>query len=442
MKKNENEDIIQISSAPFSQPHLNQIFQYSPKHQDRLISRESAWLEFKESFNWSGREEYARTVAAFANNKGGYLVFGVKNSPHIIVGIDVKKFESVDPADISKYFHNVFDVEIGWEAKLIPAGDKTLLLFYVFPAARKPIISAITGHKQNIAEGDIYYRYRGRTQRIRYPELQQLLEEQRRFEQASWLRLLRQIAHVGIQNTAVIDLTSGKGIAPGSSFLIDEKMLKQVKFLKEGEFVDKAGAPAVQLIGNVTSLPSGVIRPTNKVEIARTINTPDIINAFLKTTRVANPLEFVDRICFENSAFLPTYYFIHLANISRVEAVSRLERLQSTNSSRKGLIKRLSGDDELYVPPPKATSSESGRLRTEFIDKLKRKKVKSAIPDEYVKYAVKAIRSLAPDEIQHDYCCKLLAAWFNMYYGGADSQLSDEIRRSICYLDRAKYRVA
>jgi hypothetical protein len=435
-------DSIQTSSAPFSALHLNQIFQVSPKQADRLISRENGWLEFKASFNWAGREEYARTIAAFANNKGGYLVFGVKDKPHTVSGIDAKKFETVDPAEISRYFNDVFGVEIDWEAKTVEFTEKTLLLFYVFPSTRKPVIAAVSGSKGHLVEGDIYYRYRGRTQRIRYPELQQLLEEQRRSEQASWLRLLRQIARVGIQNTALVDLTSGKGVGPGSAFFIDEALLPGLKFLKHGEFVEKTGAPAIRLIGDATSMPSGIIRPARKIAVAKAINTPDIVRAFLRHEAVSNPLDYIDRICFEASAFLPTYYFLNLAKMRREDAVAHLTALPSTNPSRRRLIERLAGTDELYLTPPKDISAEGGRLRAEYIEKHIAKAVKAGVPTSHVRHAVKAIRSLSPTDMDDPYCCGLLLAWFDKHYGGPDPGLSDEIRRAICYLDQVRYRSA
>jgi hypothetical protein len=433
-------DTIEASSAPFSSNHLSQIFQVSTKHPDRLISRENGWLEFKASFNWAGREEYARTIAAFANNKGGYLVFGVKDKPHVVVGVDVKRIEAVDPADMTRYLNDVFGVEIAWEAKAVDFAGKPLLLLYVFPAARKPVIAAVTGDKRHLIEGEIYYRYRGRTQRIRYTELQLLLEEQRRSEQASWLRLLRQIARVGIQNTALVDLTTGKGVGPGSSFLIEESLLSQIKFLKQGEFVEKKGAPAIRLIGDASAMPSGIVGAGKKMLVAKAINTPDIVRAFLHQEKVSEPLDYVNRICFEASAFLPVYYFLHRANVSRSEAIARLNGLSSTNPSRHKLIQRLAGADALFLPPPKDTSSEGGRLRALFIERHRAKSVRVAVGGGEVKHAVKAIRSLAPQEIDHAYCYGLLQAWFDKYYGGNDAGLSDEIRRAICYLDHVRYR--
>ena len=47
------------------------------KADGRLFHREGQELEFKEQFNLAGLAEYFRDFAAFANNRGGYMVFGV-----------------------------------------------------------------------------------------------------------------------------------------------------------------------------------------------------------------------------------------------------------------------------------------------------------------------------------------------------------------------------
>jgi predicted HTH transcriptional regulator len=50
-----------------------------------LYHREGQELEFKEQFNLAGLVDYFRDFAAFANNRGRYLIFGVKDSPRIPV---------------------------------------------------------------------------------------------------------------------------------------------------------------------------------------------------------------------------------------------------------------------------------------------------------------------------------------------------------------------
>jgi hypothetical protein len=131
---------------------------------------------------------------------------------------------------------------------------------------------------------------------------------------------------------------------------------------------------------------------------------------------------------------------LHIAKTSRNAAIARLNTLQSTSPSRRRLIERLSGSDVLLLAPPKETTSEGGRLRAEYIEKHKARAVKASIPTTHLKHAVKALRSLAPDEIDNPYCRELLLSWFNKYYGGVDPGLSDEIRRAIAYLDQVLYR--
>src|SRR6266478_5170013 len=61
-----------------------------------LQNRENSQLEFKETFNLGSLAKYSRTMAAFANNKGGYIVFGVEPSPHRLKGVNKGKFEECD----------------------------------------------------------------------------------------------------------------------------------------------------------------------------------------------------------------------------------------------------------------------------------------------------------------------------------------------------------
>ena len=46
----------------------------------RIKCRERNDLEYKESFNSSNFAKYAKTMASFANNCGGYIVFGKMSS--------------------------------------------------------------------------------------------------------------------------------------------------------------------------------------------------------------------------------------------------------------------------------------------------------------------------------------------------------------------------
>ena len=50
-----------------------------------LKSRESNTVEVKEACNKCNTAKYAKTMAAFSNNRGGYIIFGVKDNPRKVV---------------------------------------------------------------------------------------------------------------------------------------------------------------------------------------------------------------------------------------------------------------------------------------------------------------------------------------------------------------------
>ena len=92
------------------------------KEDGNLFHRESQNLEFKESFNLAGLADYYRDFSAFANNKGGYLIFGVKDRPkRELVGLSDKatnQFDKLDPEMVSGHLLDIFSSEIVWEHEI------------------------------------------------------------------------------------------------------------------------------------------------------------------------------------------------------------------------------------------------------------------------------------------------------------------------------------
>ncbi|MBI4792269.1 MAG: ATP-binding protein [Deltaproteobacteria bacterium] len=303
---------------PFSQEKLNEIFKISPLKPDRVISRECSWLEFKESFGWASIAKYLRSCAAFANAKGGYIVFGIANQPHTLKGLkgkNLEHFETLDPEQMSKHFNDHFAPEIEWDIQQYELNGNIYGLIYIHESNNKPVVCCKDSGKE-LKEGDIYYRYRGRTERVKYPELRSILDSKREQEQQLWMHHLANIARIGVQDAGVFDLQTGQITGSGGSFLIDESLLSQLSFIKEGEFSEVKGKPALKLIGSVSpigSIPIGV----GKKQIVKTkgIRVADIVGSFLKHDQVPEPHEFIKQICFENTAFLPCYYYMHCAGL-------------------------------------------------------------------------------------------------------------------------------
>ena len=75
------------ANVPFPQEDMNEIFKISLIDPERVSSRENSTLEFKESFGWMSLSKYMKTSAAYANTKGGYIVFGISNNPRRLCGL-------------------------------------------------------------------------------------------------------------------------------------------------------------------------------------------------------------------------------------------------------------------------------------------------------------------------------------------------------------------
>ena len=74
----------------------------------RLKSRESTTVEFKENFNMSNLAKYAKTMAAYVNNCGGYIIFGVRDRPRYLTGLSNDNFENLDQAKFTAGINSLF----------------------------------------------------------------------------------------------------------------------------------------------------------------------------------------------------------------------------------------------------------------------------------------------------------------------------------------------
>ncbi len=217
----------------------------------RLKHRENKRLEYKANFNFGSMNEYSRTMAAFANTKGGVIVFGVTDSPRHAKGMTNNNFEETDEEKITSFLNEHFAPEIEWEKYLFKIDGKKFGVILVNESKNKPIVCIKDTKKDKAREGDIFYRYVGRTQRIRYPELRKILDEKIENERKKWLEHIENISKIGPENIALIDILRGEIPSENAKILIDKKLLKKIKFIQEGRFVEKEGAPALKLIGEV-----------------------------------------------------------------------------------------------------------------------------------------------------------------------------------------------
>lgn len=233
-----------------------------------LFHREGQELEFKEQFNLAGLADYFRDFAAFANNRGGYLIHGIKDSPRTRTGLSessIKQFEKIDPEKISGYLLEIYSADIRWEQALFKFGGASIGVFRVHEAAVKPVIAKKDeGKDQVIKNGEVYYRYGGRTQKIQAAELENIINKRVEGNNKQWLDLMSKIGKAGPENAAILDTEKALIEKNDTRVLVlDDDLADKLKFIKEGEFVEKDGATALKLVGDVV--------PIDKVEIVQRV---------------------------------------------------------------------------------------------------------------------------------------------------------------------------
>lgn len=129
-----------------------------------LRSRESSTVEFKESFDVANTVKYSKIMAAFANNRGGYILFGIKDKPREIIGLKNNKFENLNLENFTDAINNLFSPSIEWDSGIVTIRypinklsevtqeqeyfNKNIGWIYVEEAENKPVIAI----KQNSNE--------------------------------------------------------------------------------------------------------------------------------------------------------------------------------------------------------------------------------------------------------------------------------------------------
>lgn len=175
----------------------------------KILTRESNTIEFKESFH--NIEKYAKTMAAFANNKGGFIVFGIKDKPRKLVGLSNSNFEELDEATITQFLNSHFSPEIQFKKYVSEEKTKEIGVLEIEESKDKPIVCIKQHNNGGISESDIYYRYNSRTEKIKYPELAKLFNAIKQNEQNKWQNLFKKIAKTDAENIIVSKGSESQG---------------------------------------------------------------------------------------------------------------------------------------------------------------------------------------------------------------------------------------
>lgn len=412
-----------------------------------VLTRESSVKEFKESFSWASIGVYARTMAAFANARGGYIIFGITDNPRLAAGLNGAargSFDNLDQARLTAGLNDIFSPELHWEIGLFEAGGVTLGSIYTHESNTKPVVAKKSYQHEgaNLTEGDIVYRYNSRTERAKYPELMRMLDEARMKEQRALMAHFDEILKAGASNAAVLDFGRSTLQGPsGQKVLIDEGLLKQISFIREGEFDEISGAPTLKLIGEVTPATTIAIGPERIVREALT--TEDVLTDFLDRTHIGNPDAYIRQAAAGSTSYVPVQFYRQAAGLDADQLLDLVRGTTTRSQAKHKLVTRLASNDAIKLPPPSiSTQYPSTVARRAYYDLLVSGDISSVRIDSATdaKRFLEAVKSLNDEQVAEVFepLLDLIRECFDRYYG-EDAGVADNLRRAVCRVDFAMY---
>jgi hypothetical protein len=334
-------------TEPMDELNLKSLFRREADGRWFFTKGESDEFECKENFNIRNFSKPLKTIAGFANNRGGYLFFGVRDMPHAfeVCGLADDRFAETDQNKFSQSIRSTLAPTPRFEVCTIKLDTLTVGVIHVEPHASKPVI--VSKNEGDVVEGAIYYRYPGETKTISYPDLRAILDERDLKSREAILPMVQRLLELGPKNALVANLADGKLEGGNRPILIDPASLEQIKFIKEGAFDEVDGAPTLKVVGEAQVLPPDTVLPTRTVREEITVEA--ILRNFINRSPVEQPFAYFRQVSHEAGWILPIYYYLNLAGKTQKEAASALRSSKIAKPKvRAELIKLLNGKRSLY----------------------------------------------------------------------------------------------
>jgi hypothetical protein len=398
-----------------------------------LSSHETDRVECKETFCLKPEARFAdplRSIAGLANNAGGFIFFGVTELTDGLLqatGLSTDAFQLTDPAEINRCLAGALHPVPTFSTFIIALEDIKVGVIHVEKHEHPPVM-ATKNINTEIKEGAIYYRYVGETRVIKPGELQQIISYR---EQKAVAEFSRRMARIAVGSAATLDLDTGKVEGREGSFLIDEQLLPKIQFLRKGHFNEEIGAPALRLIGDVSTVKSG-----QRETVRTNVTSEAVLLNFLKVSPVAEPMQYIMHSAHTARTWLPLFYYAKLSKLPLDEIVSTLLAEPPTyKQQRDASIARLNGTGL------SASTRAVGKVQSELTALLNGELTAPLHINEVARIA-QAIQAIPSDTTTHfDWLKSILLAAYELTSGtSAQSKLARSlIYRAACRLDELEY---
>ncbi len=350
------EEAVDLSSlSPVNAKRIAALFDQGDDDRFLLRGGETDGIECKQSFHSPNNGGLLRAVAAFANTRGGYVLYGVEDSSGTLVGLQDDRFRNTDPSLFAQSFRAAMEPCPRFEVGVVSLGSATLGAVYVHAEPDAPVLATVD--RDNFKAGVVYYRYPGESRAIAGADFRRLLAARDRRARQEAAELARRVVEMG-SDAALLDLKSGQIEGRAGSLFVSPDLLQKMQFIREGEFVQKDGAAALRVVGDVAvaNAPADVL--VREKMILQGVTDWDVLDRFLKQERVQSPAAFILHSCHSNKRWLPIFFYASLVGSPIEEIVELVRTEETTHSATRGaVLDRLGGRVSAHTKPSMASSA-------------------------------------------------------------------------------------
>lgn len=346
-----------VESDPLEENLLRALFRKDDSGTWRFVAGESDEHECKSAYGAKHRGKWLRAIAALANNRGGYLLFGVHDKDaekanghdksYELIGMTTTEFQDADPKDIFRYIKAVFDPtpRVRFGHGIIEG--KTFGVIYVDRQQSKPVIARQGEGGGDIREGDIFFRYPGSSERIKYSDLRAIMDERDAQARSNILPMVERLLAIGPEKALVADLTAGVLTDGGKSIIIDEGLVQSLQFIKEGEFDEVEGAPTLRLLGDVATIES-----QKTIDAFGAVTAPMFFADFLSEKAPSHPKEYIKwAIEGGHANWLPIFWLAREAGLDRKGLAYFIANCDAPLPRKTSFEKRALGKETAFSKP-------------------------------------------------------------------------------------------
>ena len=193
------------------------------------------------------------------------------------------------------------------------------------------------------------------------------------------------------------------------------------------------------MIGDIEKVETGkVIVKESTKKIVKAIEPTDIINAFLKDTKVDEPLEYLRAICSANSANYPFYFLLQQAACTIEDAIAMINENTSRGQTKQRLLKRLQGS-RIPILNVSMSQRDASAKKRKYRDEWLEENIKTDAVE--CGYSLSALMSLKREEVavHEKYIRNKLQELYSNYYEDANSNDAATMRKAICRVDELLY---